>query len=198
MLADVGLGHGGLDGPGKPFFIQVMTLDHARARIGRQRGRGKDPEPPPALPQLRILGLKRMRHLDTRTARCPVLFPQLPSHGNLPPQRRSERLGQHDHPILVALGLAHDDHIAIELHVLDTQPNRLHQTHAGAVQQPCDECRRVDHRLQQDPDLLTGQHSWNATRIAGSLQVGHPGKLGTKHLFVEEQEGTERLVVRGG
>jgi hypothetical protein len=164
---------------------------------GRQRGRRKHPEPAPALPHLGVLAFERVRHLHARVAGGPVLLPRLPRQRDALLQRLRERPGQHHHPILVALGLAHDDHVAVEVHVLHAQPDRLHQAHAGAVQQPREQRRRLGHRVQQHLHLLARQHRRYATHRGGPLQVGHPRQLGAQHLLVEEQDRAQRLVVRG-
>ena len=52
---------------------------------------------------------------------------------HLQAQRRSQRAQQHHDAIFVALGLSHDDNVAIKVHVLDAKANALHQADTGAV-----------------------------------------------------------------
>ncbi|OGI61343.1 MAG: hypothetical protein A2W18_12400 [Candidatus Muproteobacteria bacterium RBG_16_60_9] len=42
----------------------------------------------------------------------------------------------HGHTILVALALAHQYFVALEVNILHPQPHAFHQAHAGAVDQP--------------------------------------------------------------
>jgi hypothetical protein len=73
-------------------------------------------------------------------------------------ERLLEARGQHDDAILVALGLANDDHLAAEVDVFDAQAEGLVQAHAGAIQQPRHECGGAFHGTEQANDLAGRQH----------------------------------------
>jgi hypothetical protein len=50
-------------------------------------------------------------------------------------QGLSQCLRQHHHPVFATLGLTNDDHPAVKIHILDSQPQAFHQAHAGSIQQ---------------------------------------------------------------
>ena len=115
------------------FFKQMMPPLDAAARVDGQGGRRKHPAPSPGLPQLRVFHRQRMRHLHTGALRLPVCIPTCPRRQHLQTKRRHQRPRQHYHPVLVALGFADDDHMAVKLNILDAQAHAFHQPHAGAV-----------------------------------------------------------------
>ena len=49
-------------------------------------------------------------------------------------QRSPQRLGKHDDAILLALALTHDDDLAIEVDVFDSQAQAFHQAEPCAVE----------------------------------------------------------------
>jgi hypothetical protein len=44
-----------------------------------------------------------------------------------------QRVRQHDHAIFATFGLAHDDGVAVKIHILDPKADALHQAHACSL-----------------------------------------------------------------
>ena len=118
--------------------------------------------------------------------------------GQLLAQRRLDRLGQHHRPVLAALAVAHDEGAAAELDVLDPQLQALGDAQAGAVEQRGEQpvLARFDGG-QDAADLVDAQHHRQAARLTRPADLLHPRQVLAQHLVVEEQQGRQRLAVRG-
>jgi hypothetical protein len=138
-----------------------------------------------------------VRHLDPGVLLLAVSRPHHASCRDLLAQWRLQRGGQHHHPVLVALGLAHHDHLPLEVDVLDAQPQALHQPHARAVQQARHQGHRAFELAQHLRHFAGTQDSGDAPRRRRPLQLLHPRQLNPEHLAVEEQQRAERLLVGG-
>jgi len=104
---------------------------------------------------------------------------------------------QHCHAIPVALAFAHDDFTARELDILHPKPQALEQAHAGAVEQAENQTFSTGNQSEHSVNFLTCEHDGEPGGAFGPSDAGEPGQLGLQHLTVEEQEGSERLVLRG-
>jgi hypothetical protein len=76
-------------------------------------------------------------------------------------QPRNQRLGQHHHAVFVALAAAHNDRVAVEIHILDPQTQRFAQAQPTAVEQGRQQCLGTRHVGKQRLNLLHRQHHWN-------------------------------------
>ncbi len=148
---------------------QVVAALHLRARIHRQLGRRKHPVPGPQVTRLGVLALQRKRHVHPGHARRPVLRPQRARLLELRAQRLHQRLRQHHHPVFAALAIAHDNHAAIELHILDAQAQTLEQAHARAVEQARQQPHLALQLRQQRRHLRHAQHHGHAARARGTV-----------------------------
>ena len=106
-------------------------------------------------------------------------------------------LRQHDDAVLAALALAHDENLAIEVHVLYAESQSFHQPEAGAVQQCDEQCERRFHVIEELRNLRPGQHDWNSHRSFRPADLLHPRQLDIQHLPIEEEQGSQRLFVSG-
>jgi len=129
--------HRPLDRALQALFIQVVAAHDVTVRIGRERGRGKHPEPAPRRADLRVLGLQCIRHLHAAALGQAIALPKCTRRQHLRAQVVGQRAREHHHAVLVAFGLANDDGAAVEIDVLGAQPQRLHQAHAGAIEKAC-------------------------------------------------------------
>ena len=156
----------------------------------------KDPEPAPRERRARVLALERIGQPHAGDAVGAVLPPQLPRLAQLRLQRRNERRRQHDDAVLAALAFAHDDRAALELDVLDAQPQPLHQAHASAVEQLGEEAvlDALD-RLQHGGDLAVREHDRQPPRRLRPADPGEPRQIEAEHLLVEKHDRRQRLAV---
>ncbi len=133
MLWDPGLAHRGLHGPLDEGLIDMMAALLAGGRIPPALLLGKDPLPAPRGSRIRILPRQRVGH-----GHAPVPISQIPlmdlaRADEMFLQRPLQGFGQHRRPILEALAMPHDDLAGGEVHVVNPQPQVLHQTEPGAV-----------------------------------------------------------------
>ncbi len=61
---------------------------------------------------------------------------------------------EHESAILVAFGLTDDQHVPVEIHVLDAQAQRLQQAHAGAVHHFGHQSRDSLHMFQKSGGFM--------------------------------------------
>lgn len=165
-------------------FVKVVTPLDAAVRIDRTGRSREHPEPAPGTADLRVLHFERVRHFDAAALSAPIRLPQSASRQHLQAQLRGERARQHHHPVLAALGFAHDDGVAVEIHVLDAKAQRFHQPHAGAIQKPGEQRRLSLKRGQNPGDLVLGQHRRNAFGAPGPLDSFHPRQFDVQNLPV--------------
>jgi hypothetical protein len=116
----------------------------------------------------------------------------------LQPHRLDESARQHHDAILVALCLAHDDGVALEIDILHAKALRLHQPHARAVEQVGDEPDFSRDGCKQGCHLVAREHRRQPTRPCGPREISEPRQIDTQHFAIEKKQRAERLVVRGG
>lgn len=136
---------------------------------------------PPGTADPRVFLLQCMRCLHTAALRLPVLFPNMTGVQKLLTQCGSQSTRQHHHPILVALGFAHDDHMAVKVHILDAQPKPLHQAHSCAVQQLRQDTHVRVEKLEQRGHFLLGQHIGNAALLRRPAHAIQPRQIDAQH-----------------
>ncbi len=146
----------------QPFFMQVVAPLGARTRVDRQLRRREDPVPGPPQRRARVLDAQGIGQLHARPLRRAVGLPDGMGPLELPAQRGRQAARQHHHAIFAAVAVAHDHHVAIEIHILGAQPQALHQAHAGAVEQARQQARCALHGHQQRRHLGRREDHRNA------------------------------------
>jgi hypothetical protein len=112
-------------------------------------------------------------------------------------QRLRQSLRKHQHPVLAAFALAHDQCLLREVNVLHAQLQGLADPHAGAVQQPCQQGMLSLHPRQDAHHLVSTQHDWQAPTNTWMLQLRHPWQAHLQHLAVQEYQRRQGLLVSG-
>ena len=104
---------------------------------------------------------------------------------------------QHRHAVLVALAAPHDDLVRPEIHVLDAEAAALEEPEPGPIEQKRHESRRAFEPAQHGPHLVPGQDDGQALRALGADDLVHPREIDCQDLPVQEEQGAQRLVLRG-
>ena len=175
--------------------IVVLTSLGAAARIARAVIGGEHPVPAPVGAALRVFAGERVRHLHTRAPELAVLLPPSAGARHLRVQVGDQRARKHDHAVLATLAAAHDEHVALEIHVLDAQLQGFCEPQAAAVEHAGDKRRFALHAVEQVPRLGDGEHRGHVLAYGGPLDLLHPGQVLVEHLPVEKEQGAERLLV---
>ena len=176
----------------------VAAFDTA-ARIDRQGWRGKQPEPGPGLAGAGIFGIECVWRLDAAALRLAISLPLGACRQQLAVQLRRQRAGQHDHTVLAALGLTHDDEPAGKVDILDAQAHCLHQPHASAIKQLRQHSGDAIFHLGQHPGYLgLGHDRWNARLAGRPIDAIEPRKIDGQDLAVQKQNRAQGLVVGRG
>jgi hypothetical protein len=112
-------------------------------------------------------------------------------------QPRHQALGQQCQPVLAALPVAHRELTPLNIHILDPQPQRLHQSEAAAVQQPHHQGRLSLQSLAHRPHLRFAEHHRQPAPCPcphHTLQL----QVALQQLPVQKQQRRQRLILGGG
>lgn len=121
--------------------MQVMAHDPSGSRVDRTpRGR-EQVLPTESAVRVRILPRQRVRKGGPPESGGQVIGVLHPDELDLGEQGRLQGRRQQGHPILATLAASYADLAPREPHVLHAQAQGLHQPHAGAVEQPCQQAR---------------------------------------------------------
>ena len=160
------------------------------------RGR-EDPLPSPGSARVRVLAEERAGQLDPAGAVPEVAF-VLPAHPlEVPKQVCLHRGRQHGGAILMPLAVADGELVRCEVHVLHPQATAFQQPQPGAIQQDRHEPRDAIEALEDGADLLARHDDGEPLRALRAYEVVEPGQLDAEHVAVQEQQGTQGLVLRG-
>src|SRR5262245_12778685 len=105
--------------------------------------------------------------------------------------------GQHPAPIPIALAGADDDLVAIEIDVLHPEPKALEEAEPAPVEQGDSEPLHPVQVLENRRHLVAGEHDGEMRRSSGPDEIVEPQQLGPEHVPIEEEQRTERLILRG-
>ena len=123
VFGDAGLSHRFFQLAIQSFFEQMMAALDACLRVYGQFGRWKHPESGPTFARSGVFALERVGQKYAAASCGPVLPPKCARVGQLRPQIGRQSLGQHDHPVLVALATADHDGMAVKVMSLMRRPN---------------------------------------------------------------------------
>ena len=113
-------------------------------------------------------------------------------------QRLHHLLGQHRHPVLAALAVAHRNLPVGEVHVLHPQRQALDLPQPRAIQQARHQPFHALQLLEEPARLGLRQHHRGAHRPLGPHHAGEPGEILSEDLLVQKQQRRQRLILRGG
>ena len=113
-------------------------------------------------------------------------------------ERPAETSREGRHPVTPALSLPDRELRAREVEVLDPQPQALHQTEAGSVEQRGLQPAGAVQVSQHGPDLVPRQHhGQRAADLRADSRV-EALEFAVEDVTVEEEERTQRLVLGAG
>ena len=140
-----------------------------------------------------------MRQVDAGAIQLLVEAPEAARVQQLRAQRPFERTRQHDDAVLAALAVAHDDHLAHEIDILDAQAHAFEQAHAGAIEEARQQARdALAHARQQRLHFHLREHDGDALLRDRPAELLQPRHVDAEHLAVEKEQGAQGLAVRGG
>jgi hypothetical protein len=103
--------------------------------------------------------------------------------------------GQHRHPVLVALPGPDDHFVAVEVEVLDPEPQPLQEPHPRAEQQTAQKARDPAHLIKEPADLPRSQDHRQALGWFSLNNPIQPRQFNPEHPLVQEEQGSLRLVL---
>jgi hypothetical protein len=105
---------------------------------------------------------------------------------------------QERRPVLLTFAAAHHDLVPVEVDVLDPDGEALEQAEAAAVEQLRDETERRFQVLEERVHLAAREHGRKVEGALGALEANELGEVEREDAAVEEDDGAEGLVLRGG
>src|SRR5713226_5764049 len=114
------------------------------------------------------------------------------------PKDVDRRLRHHRHTILGSFTIPNRDLAILKVHILDPQPNALHQPQPGAIEeaghQPV-----APVKMRQDMSYLTlGKDDGQACRLLRALKIVHPLKVLLQDFAVQKDQRAQCLILSGG
>jgi hypothetical protein len=113
------------------------------------------------------------------------------------PEHGLDRDRQHRDAILAALAVADHDLVRSEVDIFHAQPAALQQAEASTVEQERHDPRHAGQLLENRPGLLACEHDGQVLRALGPHDIIEPRQLHAEHVSIQEEQGTECLVLGG-
>ena len=178
--------------------MEMVPASLANVPVNIRARRRKDPLPCPFATGMGILPCQRRMELDPAgpVGKIPLMLDadelQVPGEVLLQAGR------QQRHAVLLPLPVSHEELMRGEVHVLGSQAGTFQQPQAGAIEQGGHQAGRPLEALEDGGHLRAREDNG---KPLGSLRVDEvvqPREGLAEHLFVEEQQGAQGLVLGGG
>jgi hypothetical protein len=196
-LCDAGGARGGGNGPLHGALVQVVTANLAGLRRQIGSGRREEPLPRPLSRGARVLAVEGVRDLDGAFAGRKVGLVLRSNEREVLSERCQEGERQDDRSILSTLAVADEDLASLEIDVLDSELQRLDQAQATPVQKSAHDPVRATQAAEQRTGFATGEHDRQALGAFRVREIAEPRELPPQHDLVQEEQASQRLVLRG-
>jgi hypothetical protein len=113
---------------------------------------------------------------------------QQPDASEMRLERLHQVCGQHRHPVLCALAVAHYDLAVGKVEILHSERQALDLPKPRPVQQPDHQPRRPLERLEQPAHLGLGQHNRHSHRPLRPHQPRQPRQILAQHVLVQKEQ----------
>jgi len=153
--------------------------------------------PGPFITGTRVLARERERQMHLAVTLAQVARVQSAHLLQVRAQRLHELFRQQRHPVFLSLALAHQDLTVVEIHILDAQPKAFEVAQSRTVEQAGHQQSRAAQFGKQPLHLLHRKHRRQAHRAFRPRHAVEPAQIAPEHLFVEEQQRSERLPLSG-
>jgi hypothetical protein len=97
-----------------------------------------------------------------------------------------------------AFAIAHHDLLITKVEILDPQTQAIHQPQARAVEQSGHEPEGLLQSLDQAGDFVLRENHGQFARSLGASELAEVAEVDLQYVFVQEDDGIERLILRGG
>ena len=179
-------------------LVEGMAEGASGVRLAPEPGGREDPLPGPVPAGARELAVEGAGEGRTGHTGGEIGAVDAAGDGELGSERSDGDLRQGDGPIAPALGALDPDLAALELEVLDPQPERLEQAEPAPVQEGGNEAVDAWKGVEQPADLIAREDEREVPRPPGADRGAEAFELAAGHVAVREEEGRQGLVLRGG
>ncbi len=143
------------------------------------------------------LTIKRIRQADRTTATRQIVLMQAPDGAQMVHQWLSRRAGRHGRAILISFRITHTKRAAVNVNVLDTQPQAFQKAQAAAIEQTGHQRMHAGQSGDDLAHLIVRKDGRQAFVRAGANGVNRTG-VRMQRLPIQKQQGSQRLVLSGG
>jgi len=105
---------------------------------------------------------------------------------------------QNSDAVFVALPVADDDLVVVEIYVFDAEPEALEEAEARAVEETCHDPVDAMEVGEDETDFFAGEDDGEAFWFFGAGEVIEPGERLLQDFAVKKEERSERLVLCRG
>jgi hypothetical protein len=176
--------------------VEVVEDEAPRRRVTARAGRREDVLPGEARPGLRELQTQRVREVDLATPSSQLGTVPHRDVAELHAQGVADRARQERRAVVAALAPAHHDLAAVEIDVLHPKRKRLHEAQAAPIKKLGDQAKRRAELLEERDDLAAAKDRREMLGTVGPLQTVEVRHRDVEDAAVQEDEGTEGLVLR--
>jgi hypothetical protein len=185
-------------GPLQPTFMGMMPADDSCTGVFRQLVGGKHVWPQPKAAGTGVCSCQGKRYIDGAIPVGDILRMYALDTRSMFLEWADQAGGQHRHPILHAVAIAHDALLWREIEVCRASPQTFHSSHGRVVESGGHSrtgCGEGSHHLQ---GFRRGQHRRHSARPSGLDSLDGPAEQLSDPIAGEAQQGAEGLVLGRG
>ena len=112
-------------------------------------------------------------------------------------QGKAEDLGENGHTLCVSLSFTHNDALEFDIKILDAQLQTFLESESGAIQQACHQVGFAVEVCEHCSCLFPCEHNGEAAGSFCPHELTHVAKLFSHDVFIQKQQGIERLILCG-
>lgn len=114
-------------------------------------------------------------------------------------QGLDDGVGEHGDAVVVALAVADDDLMVVEVYILDAQAHGFHDAQTTAVHDLGDEFLHAGQVIYHSFDFVFGEDGGDgSSTLRAEFVEGGFVNVNVKNVAIEKEEGAENLILGGG
>jgi hypothetical protein len=176
-------------------FVQMIARRWSKSRVSADACRGKHELPARVNGRVWIFLVERARQNDAAQTVGKIMLVLAAHIGEMHLQRPLHAPRKHGATVLLPFSTSDHDLIAIEIHVLDVQFERLLEPEAGPVEQRHDQPRCTGQLIQHHAHLVNAEDHRHPRRAMCVRHVIDRARIEMEHVTIQEQQRAECLIL---
>lgn len=198
VLIDAGQAGGFTDRLLEGTGVDVVAAGDTGSGVSGERVGGEDVLPDPFFWGVGVLTGQGVGEVDGAVAFGQVLLVDHLDPLEVFLEGEDEAIGKDGDAVLHSLAIVDGDKVLVEVEVLNTEADAFHEAESGAVEQFSDQLAGAGEAGDDAEGLVSGEDGGEALGAFSADGVEGKIALHSEHLTVEEEEGSEGLILGGG